>query len=484
MLFVDVSIETFRALPGLPEDADERITMFAEDLEMPERKISSIFNVQLSSERYAETLRDLSEREFSLLLNSVLCPHFNLIPSPYNKSLEARDRMNQMLREQYRLLDFLEEQDCAVINGAAGTGKTMLATEKARRHSINGERVLFLCYNKLLCDSLNRLHKQSPTEEYRQQFRNVDFMTISKLIKQVTGNHLDFEGLNRWLDSCMANPSSFPYRHIIIDEGQDFGLIDAEAGRDMAVETCSVVDSLMLLAQETQGTFYLFYDKYQMIQGRSNVDYPLPDCIENCDCRLTLRANCRNTREIAKTSVTPLRDQKNRAIKVDTACEWEIPVKPVMHLTHSTERTVQILNGILETYAADGVRDVVILTGEAIEHSSAAEHFRYQSQNGGYVYSYQRKEYTVTTCKKFKGLEADAVILIDLNKDSFTGKNGMQFYVGASRAKYRLDMICALPETDYAEVIRSVAPNAPRTANLARLRTILGNAFGAKIVTD
>ena len=64
------------------------------------------------------------------------------------------EQMNQLLREQYKLLDFLEDQDTAVINGAAGTGKTMLAIEKARRHSIEGEKVLFLCYNRMLCDKL------------------------------------------------------------------------------------------------------------------------------------------------------------------------------------------------------------------------------------------------------------------------------------------------------------------------------------------
>ena len=48
------------------------------------------------------------------------------------------------------ILNFLEEQKTAVINGAAGTGKTLVAIEKAKRHACKGEKVLFLRYNNLL----------------------------------------------------------------------------------------------------------------------------------------------------------------------------------------------------------------------------------------------------------------------------------------------------------------------------------------------
>ena len=55
-------------------------------------------------------------------------------------------------KEQIALLNYLEEQDNAVINGLAGTGKTVMAVEKARRHAEKDESVLFLCYNFYLKD--------------------------------------------------------------------------------------------------------------------------------------------------------------------------------------------------------------------------------------------------------------------------------------------------------------------------------------------
>lgn len=482
VVFIDLFEKDFLSFRGLPEDADARITMFADDFADPLPKITKMYSVILPSERINGIKEGLSEQEFRLLLDAVLCPHFNLIPSPKAKTLAAADQMNQLLREQYRLLDFLEEQDCAVINGAAGTGKTMIAVEKARRHSMNGEPVLFLCYNRLLCDELTRLYKQNPDQTYRDQFKNVDFLTISKFTKQVTGNHQDFDGLIDWLGECMSDDSKFKYRHIIVDEGQDFGLVDASVDKNLAQNNCSVIDSLMLVAQEIHGTFYLFYDKYQMIQGQSDADYALPDCIENCDCRLTLRVNCRNTKEIAKTSVTPLRDKKNKAIKLSTACAWEEPVNPVLRLVSSPDDVQGALNTVLDGYIEQGITDIVILTPETAERSLVAEHITQQGAADYYTYAYRRKTFKVTTCKRFKGLEADAVVFIDLNKSSFVGRNGMQFYVGASRAKFRLDMICVLPETDYAEVISTIAPNAPHTPNIKRLRNILGNAFSADIM--
>ena len=79
-------------------------------------------------------------------------------------------------------------------------------------------------------------------------------------------------------------------------------------------------------------------------------------------------------------------------------------------------------------------------------------------------------------------MESDAIILVDLDKDSFIGKSSMRFYVGASRAKLHLDIVCKLQESDYSEVVHSIDPDAPIKPNPSRMRTILGELFSAKIV--
>ncbi len=489
--FFKVAEEDFKkmAAVGLPEDADERFTMFLEDMINPTKKIADIFSLKLPVQK-KNTVDEtkMSEEEFQLLLDSVLCPSFNLIPSPHARDTMIADQINQLLKEQYVLLDFLQEQPEAVINGAAGTGKTMIAVEKARRNSIDGEKVLFLCYNRLLCDHLIETHKNNPVKTYKKQFQNVDFMTISKLAQKVTGNFKDFKGLLKWVEDCYGDLEQFGYKHVIVDEGQDFGLIDSKFGinEETAKRNCSIIDAMKEVVVGSGGTFYLFYDKYQMIQGGSEAKYELLECIQDCDCKLTLHCNCRNTKEIAKTSVTTLKDKKKKTIQPVTACSWFDPVKPIMHLVHSEAKEIEILDAILSKYEEDEIENVTILTPNTFQYCCLADRFTDDSDmSSSYCYyAYNGRRYKVTTCIKFKGLESDAIVMIDLDKRSFAGKKGQEFYVGTSRAKIRLDLICNLDTEDYYEVVHDLDPNAPKRDDVERMRKVLGNTFSVDIVAD
>ena len=62
-----------------------------------------------------------------------------------------------------------------------------------------------------------------------------------------------------------------------------------------------------------------------------------------------------------------------------------------------------------------------------------------------------------TTCRKFKGLEADAVILVDVDENTFIGNNGQNvllYYVGTSRARLRLDIITTLTKEESTHVLQ------------------------------
>ena len=61
-----------------------------------------------------------------------------------------------MTAEQQQLLVFLGQHNKAAIRGVAGSGKTILALAKAQETARNGKRTLFLCYNRLLKDWLEK----------------------------------------------------------------------------------------------------------------------------------------------------------------------------------------------------------------------------------------------------------------------------------------------------------------------------------------
>ncbi len=477
VVFVEMTKESFSRI-NLPPEATLQITMLAEDLVSPAKKINEIYSYNSSKDS-----EGLSPEEFTVLLERVLCPEFHLVPSGDADNILLGERMKQLLYEQYKVLDFIDDQSSAVISGAAGTGKTMVALEKARRHSLNGEKVLFLCYNRLLCSSFIQLYKECNNKTLSKQYKNVSFYTINKLVYDATGKFDDYENLIVWLKDCIKGIKQFDFEHVIVDEGQDFGLIDSEleASEELALNNCSIVDLLQEVVLSKNGTFCLFYDKYQTIQGHDEQEYLLPSCIDNSECRLSLKTNCRNTTEIAKTSLTPIKDQKNKAVKIKTAGLWTTASVPVMHLIENNEKQVLCLDSIISRLVKSGINDIVILSLNSIEKSSIFSYLSKNDDDDYYLYQYENLSVKVSTCRRFKGLEAEAVILMDIDAASFSGKRALEFYVGASRAKLYLDLICQICPEEYYSVVHSIDQSAPNRSDPERMREVMSKVFSVEI---
>lgn len=411
----------------MPSDGDKRITLTQESLSCIKEDIDRIFDIQLP----ANVETNLNRAETQKVLSMVLCPTFNLVPSVASEVAVKRNAFNRLLKEQAVLLNFLEEQPCAVISGVAGTGKTMIAVEKARRHSETGEKVLFLCFNRKLRDFLR--------EKYR--YENVHYYTIDALACYLCNTSTADYGLleNRLME--MFYSGVFPYKHIIIDEGQDFG--------QNLIEESSIIQTLedIILSDEIKGTFYLFYDKNQLVQGRQ-----IPKYIADSECKLTLYKNCRNTENIAITSMRPL--GKDRKPKMFQGCIKG--ASPNIHITSSVTDSLSYLNKALRKLIDEKYEDIVILTCSTEENSWLTQH----CINGSYPFN--SKKIKFTSCRKFKGLEADAIILIDVTRKTFDfGGNNLVFYVGASRARFRLDVIVNMTDEE-CKFVSETLGNAPQ----------------------
>lgn len=398
-----------------PAEFDRNITMTMEALQNPQLYLDKIFDIELDN--HIQT--DLSESEVKRLIREIICPEFNIFPASSFDSDLKKITFHRLLKEQQGILNYLVEQKSAVINGAAGTGKTMIAIEKAYRHAKDGEKVLFLCYNAYLKDHLER--------DYYH--KNIDYYTIAGFAcKLCKTDSPDFSAANdQLIDMYVAQ--SFPYMHVIVDEGQDFG--------QDGIEEANILQTIhdIILYRDDIGSFYIFYDKLQLIQG-----HHIPQYISDADCKLTLYRNCRNTENIATTSLKPLTERIPKL--------YEGAVKGSLARLHYREnndavalRVADIITGLDQ----EGINDVVILTCDTEERSCLATYVK----NGKY------KKKLFTTCRKFKGLEADAIVLIDIDVETFSAENVLRYYVGASRARIRLEMVTTMNDENCCYVLEN-----------------------------
>lgn len=401
----------------LPTESDKGLIMTKEALIDPQPYLEKIFSMELPSKK--ET--NLNESEVNRILRQILCPQFNVFPSVTFEAELKKMVFHRLLEEQSGILNFLSEQRTAVINGAAGTGKTMIAVEKAQRHAMEGEKVLFLCYNVQLKNYLS--------ENYSHE--NIDYYTISGLACKLCNTTAPHYAKMKSVLEDMYLFNNFPYMHVVIDEGQDFGMDSIE--ETGIIET---IKSIITDIKPDNASFYIFYDKYQLVQSQR-----IPQYISDADCKLTLYRNCRNTENIAITSLAPITERKPQLM--DGSVKG-VPAK--LHFCESDEKIRERLDFVIDTLKGQGIKDIVILTCET-ENTSIL--------NNVIVNGLYRNKYRFSTCRKFKGLEADAVILIDVTAETFY-ENMLIYYVGTSRARLWLDIITTMDNEACADVLQTV----------------------------
>lgn len=398
----------------LPSNAPLDIIITKESFDNIEEKIDHIFEYSFMSKRQT----NLSENDIDIIVNNVLAPSFDLVSMVEVIDNHRQIVFKKMLSEQVLLLNYLEEQNQAVINGLGGTGKTIMAIEKAKKHARNGERVLFLCYNKRLKEYLQNTYT----------IENVSFYTIDGFACYLCGTlEPDYKLFKSMLETMYCE-SSFPFQHVIIDEGQDFGREDISECELISLLKDNAIDD-----ESRKGSFYMFYDKNQMVQSRE-----IPSYIQDAECRLTLYRNCRNTKHIATTALRLLNSDKQPKV-FDAAIEGTLPN---MYIVESNDKALEALNLILDDYINNGSTDIVILTCKTVEKSILTKEVSKQT------YLYKGRKFLFTTCRKFKGLEADVVILIDVDGDNLRNQDDKNLYVGASRAKYDLSIVATITEDE------------------------------------
>ena len=425
-------------------EASRDITLCKTDFNNPEPMIKKIMGLEIEANARIST--QLHDNEVEEILDKVIRPQFNIVATGIIDYGYSDFVFNQLLDEQIRVLDFLYEQQTATINGAAGTGKTVVAITHAKKLAQH-DQVLFLCYNKLLQESIKKRCSDN---------RNIAVYTIAAFATKIAGS-IDYRLMKEQVTK--DKDVHFPYKHVVIDEGQDFGIED--------IEQAEILKWLRDLVDEKNGTFYFFYDKRQLIQGVS-----MPECITDADCKLTLYRNCRNTENIARCSFKALNDNSGKKVMLST----EAGNVPEMQASKNLNILVDYIDSEIKKLRANGIEDIVLLTCKTIDRSAFQEYFT-TIRNQEY---WKKTSVRVYTCRTFKGLEADAVILVDVDKSlwekpktKYHPKEGLLFYTGASRAKFELRIAAEIDEADCIAILKFFEEQ-PTENSLQKLADVLG----------
>lgn len=355
----------------------------------------------------------------------LLVPTRSLQPRIVEQFARENRRIEELTQQQFKILKMLRYQRRAAVIGGAGTGKTLLAMEKATQLAESGMRVLFVCYNNNLAEWIKS----------RLGHAQIDVMTFHGLVGHMVhraripmphGSNFYEQAPDLLMDaaSVLHAPDADPdmlYNAIIVDEGQDF-------------EDTWWIGLLETLNDPETSVFYVFFDDNQRIFIQIS-QVPMDGA------PLYLDENLRNTQHIHERLKPYSRDKdiqcigpEGRPVEIiatDSASEQRRQLQRVLH---------RLVNE--EGIAAE---DIVILTPASQKRSQ----WENDDQLGNFVLTWQLDTEMpmaarICTIYSYKGLESPVVILTELDK-LHADKQDQLVYVGLSRARHHAIIIGELP---------------------------------------
>lgn len=370
-------------------------------------------------------------------INDLLRGDFRVVPSMSLELQHIEQKMIKLTDEQFEGLDITNENDRVLIQGVAGTGKTLLALEVVRRKAAMEKSVLYLCFNKNMAhyaeDSLKVVNKKL-----------VKISTFHALIQECLQNYNLFDkNIGELSELFLQNHMKIrSFDYIIIDEGQDL----------MDIAALEVIDKLLNNGL-INGQWVIFLDPNQNIFIKTETyEFAFEYLKEVCHpTKFTLNNNCRNTKQIAERTSLLTATPHTKYLKIDGP-------KVVVNKYIDKSDLIKQLKVIITSLFASGVSplDIVLLSRYKLcnsEISSLNSICNLEIIEKDNITDFGPKCLNYFTIQAFKGLESKIVILLDI--DGYKSLNNRILnYVAMSRAKILLYIFNnELCTTEYKEMI-------------------------------
>jgi Nuclease-related domain/UvrD-like helicase C-terminal domain/AAA domain len=376
----------------------------------------------------------------------VLRPHFEFIESSKSRTERLGAELKHYTEEQYIALDAMEVNPRVAFEGPAGTGKTMLAIETARRGRAAGRRVLLLCFNRLLGKWLE--------EEAAALKPEVTARTLHSHMLEVTGERPSSAGSDSYfwettlprlaLDRLVgATGDNYLFDELVVDEAQDV----------LRDDYLDFLD-LSLKGGLGSGRWRLFGDfEKQAIYG--SADLTLREAMESRASNaplFSLRVNCRNPPRIAETArlLGGLDPAYKKILRPDNGIE------PRIRYYKDGEEQQALLIETLDRLLKDGFAggDVAILSTRSDAACAAFQVHRQPWKSRLKPFTATAKGYTrYCSVHAFKGMEAPAIIVTDVDRISDPASMAI-FYIAITRAVDRLVLLVHEPVK--SEIIKAL----------------------------
>jgi superfamily I DNA/RNA helicase len=377
-------------------------------------------------------------------ITGILRPDFEAFQSPRERRLKVSADLKRYTQEQFRALDAMTLNPRVVFAGPAGSGKTLLAIEAARRGAADGKRTLLVCFNRLLgswlrgeTDGLGDKLIAGTLHSHMLRLAHLD-ETARKGAK-FWSDELPLLALERLLDSEGGNPFDL----LLVDEAQDL-LVDPY----LDVLDLSVAGGL------SSGQWRFFGDfERQSIYGSGTGALERFVAGRGTGVPVySLRTNCRNTPRVA----TLVRLLSHLDPDYASVLRPDNGVEPNLRFYATDPEGPAALADVLDELRRDGYRgrDVVILSPRA-EGSSAQRLAQHPWVDRLRPFGHSADGYTwYGTIHAFKGLEAPAIVVTDL--EDVTGPMAEAlFYIAVTRPTERLVLLMA--NSARASIARSLA---------------------------
>lgn len=345
------------------------------------------------------------------MLRDLLAPEFAIPITLADQFAEEEEQLIMLTAEQSALMRRYGRARRMAVTGCAGSGKTMLAVERARRLARDGEQVLFVCFNKALRTYLADHH---PID-------GVDYFTFHGLCTHLAGRgkvvltkHPQGNAPPEYFEDELpvalieaTHELGGVYDAILVDEAQDLHSHWLDA-------------LLTTLKDEKRGSVWLFMDDNQRVY---DAVLDVPDDFLPFD----LPVNCRNTQAIHREV---MKLYKGAVIPDVLGPPGRDP-----EFIPAADQAVAVGEVLERLCGREGIppQDVVVLSSHSPRGSRV-----YRDLQGRWdltdKFGKLGPNVFFSSIRAFKGLESPVVILCEA-EDLDDMSRDQQLYVAISRAK-------------------------------------------------